>query len=290
MLIWTTGGTPVAERYQQGPGAGPLPGLSLTRELEDQFLAHLRQSGYHEETVASYQRSLERLRRALPEGRRLDEEALSAWRDRLLARGYAPSTVNVSLAAANSLLQFAGRRDLQQPAVQREGHAQPDLTRREYLRLLQTARALDKRRTYLLVKLFALMDLPLNALAQVTAEAVQAGWVPVPDGRLRIPPLLQEELLDFLADSGPISGPVFRSRTGQVLSRGSVNSMIQALARDARVPAEKCNPRCLRKLYQETQADIRGGIERLVQETYDRLLETEQLAVAWREPSGLSIL
>lgn len=58
----------------------------------------------------------------------------------------------------------------------------PELTRNEYLRLLQTAKLLGKRQTYLLVLLFGTMDLPLHALSCVTVEAVREGWVFVPRG------------------------------------------------------------------------------------------------------------
>lgn len=53
--------------------------------------------------------------------------------------------------------------------------AQPELTRKERLRLLTTARALVKERVYLLVKVFGNTDLPAHELEKLTAEAVQAG-------------------------------------------------------------------------------------------------------------------
>ena len=46
---------------------------------------------------------------------------------------------------------------------------------------------------------------------------------------------------------------------------------------------EKCNPRCLRKLYLVTQAEIDRGVRLLAEQAYDRLLDTEQLAVGWDE-------
>ena len=58
---------------------------------------------------------------------------------------------------------------------------------------------------------------------------------------------------------------------------------IQSLSGAARVAPEKCNPRCLRKLYLVTQAEIDRGVRLLAEQAYDRLLDTEQLAVGWDE-------
>lgn len=56
-----------------------------------------------------------------------------------------------------------------------EPAVQPELTRAEYLRLLQAARALEKERAYLLVKVFALLGIRVGELPQVTVEQVKAG-------------------------------------------------------------------------------------------------------------------
>ena len=64
---------------------------------------------------------------------------------------------------------------------------------------------------------------------------------------------------------------------------------IQSLSGAARVAPEKCNPRCLRKLYLVTQAEIDRGVRLLAEQAYDRLLDTEQLAAGWAEGTGHSI-
>lgn len=49
--------------------------------------------------------------------------------------------------------------------------SQPELSRAEYLHLLRTAKALDKEKAYLLVKLF------VQELPEMTAEAVREGKI-----------------------------------------------------------------------------------------------------------------
>ena len=76
---------------------------------------------------------------------------------------------------------------------------------------------------------------------------------------------------------------MFCTRYGKLMDRGNINVRIQSLARDARVPAEKCNPRCLRKLCTATQESIRANLELLAEQTYDRLLEKESLTAGWSD-------
>lgn len=101
-----------------------------------------------------------------------------------------------------------------------------------------------------------------------------------------VPATLREELGNYIQCTGILSGPIFVTRSGRQLNRTAVTAAIQGLAHDARVLPEKCNPRCLRKLYQSTMAGIEASVRLLVEQTHDRLLEQEQLTVGWeaREP------
>lgn len=278
-----------AEKIQERSGLSEntersrRPGLRLTDELELRFLENLREQGRAKNTISIYRRNLSKLRKSLPEDSNLDPAFLSGWQAELLEQGYSPSTVNGCTATVNSLLEFAGRRDLQAGQLPiNEGIPLPELTRNEYLRLLQTAKLLGKRQTYLLVLLFGTVDLPLHALSSVTVEAVREGWVYVPR-RLRVPPCLRAELLAYAEERGIGSGPVFCTRYGKLMDRGNINTRIQALSHDARVAPEKCNPRCLRKLCVATQESIRANLELLAEQMYDRLLENEALIVEWNE-------
>lgn len=285
---WEVIDTP-AEKIQEWSGLSEnaehlnRPGLRLTDELELRFLENLREHGRTKNTISVYRRNLSKLRKSLPEGSNLDPAFLSNWQAELLKQGYSPGTVNSCTATVNSLLEFAGRRDLQAGQLPiNEETPLPELTRNEYLRLLQTAKLLGKRQTYLLVLLFGTMDLPLRALSCVTVEAVREGWVFVPR-RLRIPSCLRAELLTYAEEQGIGSGPVFCTRYGKLMDRWNINTRIQSLSRDARVAPEKCNPRCLRKLCIATQENIRANLELLAEQTYDRLLENEALTVGWNE-------
>ena len=75
---------------------------------------------------------------ALPGGR-IGRGTLRQWREQLLDQGYSPSTVNTSVSAANSFLEWLGCREFQLTGRLSCGRdAQLELTRSEYLRLLST--------------------------------------------------------------------------------------------------------------------------------------------------------
>ena len=107
-----------AEKIQERSGLSEnterdhRPGLCLTDELELRFLENLREHGRTKDTISVYRRNLSKLRKSLPEGSNLDHAFLSNWQAELLEQGYSPGTVNSCTATVNSLLEFAGRRDL----------------------------------------------------------------------------------------------------------------------------------------------------------------------------------
>ena len=263
----------------------------LRWEQADDYLEHLQKRGRTPETIRTYRRNLLLLFETLPKSGRLDHRALARWRDAMLEQGYTPRTVNVRLASANGFLEYLGLRDYQLPLRLKpsEDDIQPELTRNEYLRLLSTARALGKERTYFLVKVFAVLGLSVHDLPNLTVKAVEAGTLMATANRshqiIRIPNSLQAELRDYLQREGIQSGPVFRTRNGKTVNRTAVTGCIQQLARDARVAPEKCNPRCLRKLCQSTRESVQQNISLLVEQALDRLLEQEQITVGW-EVSG----
>lgn len=228
-------------------------GITVTREQIGSYLSSLGERGRNPSTVSSYRKKLELLYAALPGGR-IGRGTLRQWREQLLDQGYSPSTVNTSVSAANSFLEWLGCREFQ-------------LT----------------ERVYLLIKLFTSTGLPVHELEQVTVEAAGEGVLLLPGEAMpqRLPDCLRRELLDYARRQGISSGPIFVTRTGRPCGRAGVSVSIRRLCRDAQVPPEKGNPRCLRKLYYTTRAEIEATVAQLVEQTHERLLEAEQAAVGW---------
>lgn len=264
----------------------PESGIILTPERIEGFLEHQKSKSTTEDTVKRYRHALELLYDELPTDKEVRRDTLAQWRESLLERGYAPRTVNVSISAANSLLRYLGRREFQlMERLEPEQEIRPELTRTEYLRLLSTARALGKRQLYLIIKLFAGTGIAVQDLPKVTVEAVSTGSILLTQGggrqALHIPDCLREELLDFAKQNGRFTGPLFVTGSGTPLGRTNVSSGIRKLCGEAQVAEEKGNPRCLRRLYQETRSGIETNISLLAEQAHDRLMETEQLSIGW---------
>jgi len=264
--------------------------LTVTWEEVCRYLDSLAARGRRRETIQVYRPKLEAFYHFLPEDKRVAADTLELWRAALLREGYSPGTANTHVSAANGMLAYLGRRDLQLIGqLDTEEEIQPELSRTEYLRLLATARNLGRERTYLMVKVFALTGIRVSELNRVTVRAVEEGRVLTAcDGRAQyvlIPACLQKELAVYLRRVGITAGPVFVTRSGRPMRRTQVSGEIRTLCRDARVDGDKSNPRCLRRLYQVTQERIRDSVQILAEQAHERMLEEEQLTVGWEQGS-----
>lgn len=264
--------------------------LTVTWEEVCRYLDSLAARGRRRETIQVYRPKLEAFYHFLPEDKRVAADTLELWRAALLREGYSPGTANTHVSAANGLLAYLGRRDLQLIGqLDTEEEIQPELSRTEYLRLLATARNLGRERTYLMVKVFALTGIRVSELNRVMVRAVEEGRVLTAcDGRAQyvlIPACLRKELTVYLRRVGITAGPVFVTRNGRPMRRTQVSGEIRTLCRDARVDGDKSNPRCLRRLYQVTQERIRDSVQILAEQAHERMLEDEQLTVGWEQGS-----
>ena len=261
-------------------------GYRMTWEDAELFLAELERKGLTRGTMGRYRTTMKRLYQVLPEDKTIRAGTLSAWREELLESGYSQSGVNGIIAVCDSFLNFVGHREYQLgDRLAPDGAPQPELARREYLRLLQTAKILEKERVYLLVKVFATMGLFVQELPEVTVENVRMERFPVEHQgvrrMVRVPECLREELLDYAKRQGIASGPIFAGREGKPLHRSRVSALISQLSKDANIPMEKGNPRCLQKLYRNTLAAAEANMSLLVEQAMDRQLEQEQLTAGW---------
>ena len=263
-------------------------GVILTRGILDDYVEQLRKQGRREDSVRNSETIFQQFFDILPQSKVITRETLLQWRKSLLEEGYAVRTANSKVSLINSLLESMDCREYQVSGqLETEEYLAPELTRQEYIRMLQTARTLGDQRSYLLTKLFATTGLAVLDLPKVTVEAARVGNLRIESGKkqelLRFPACLQEDLLYYANLNGRNGGSIFTKKNGEPLARTQVSLYIQQLAVDARVPAEKGNIRCLRQLYKNAISSIEANFELLVQQAYARQLELEQLSVGWEE-------
>lgn len=262
------------------------PGLVMTQEDIERFIEVWQEKGCMPATLERYRHSLNRLYDALPADKRIHRGTLAGWQEKLTQSGLAPNTVNLIMSVCNSWLDFMDGRQYQHlEQVEAEEKLQPELTRSEYLKLLEVAKVKNKERVYLLIKLFATTGIHVQELPKVTVEAVKNGkLVTTASGikqTVRLPQCLQQELLSYAKRKGIEEGTIFITRRGTPIIRTNITTSILQLSEFVQVPKDKINPRCLRKLYQTTRANVEANIAMLVEQAMERQLEEEQLSVGW---------
>ncbi len=264
-----------------------IQGYRMTWEDAERYLAKLEARGLASGTMGRYQTAMKQLYQVLPEDKMIRPDTLRAWREELLKNGYSRSGVNGIFSVCDSFLAFVEHRELQLgDRLPPDDTPQPELTRSEYQRLLQTAKILNNERDYLLVKVFATTGILVQELTEITVENVRTERFPVARQGMRrmvrVPACLREELLDYAGSQGITSGPIFVGREGKPLHRSRVSALIAQLSSEAHIPEAKGNPRCLQKLYRNALSAAEVNASLLVEQIMDRQLEQEQLSTGWK--------
>lgn len=270
--------------------------IHLSYELIDSFLEELDRTNHSPGSIKAYRSALRALYDSLPGEKLLEPNTAQNWKEYLESQNYAPRTIRSRLSMFNSFLHYIGRREWQfaQPSVQLpvapEDDIQPELTRPEYLSMLNAARLLEQHRTYLLIKTLGGTGMRIQELPQFTVESVRAGTAPLwyrgTKRMLHIPGSLQQELLDYTAAEGLDSGSVFVTKEGIPLNRAVVWRSINSISEQANIAPKKANPRCLRKMYLTTLHDLPVGLASMQEQVYDSMLEREQSSIGWLAPIG----
>lgn len=258
----------------------------LTEEQVSDYLTSLREKGLLEDTISLYERNLKRFFAFLGNNRSIDKNTVKAFRDYLITQKK-PQTVNTHLSAVNGFLEYLGLRQFQfSKFVKVEPKSVVELTREEYLKLLLAARQIKDQRVYLLIKLFALTGLRVSLVKHVTVEAVKQQCIICgndENDRYEMPAELCEEFKDYIQKEAILSGPVFRNKDGKPLARASINRLILNVASRTDIEAEKCNPKCLGKLFFRTKKEIENEVKKIAQQMQGQLIMQEQLVIGWKK-------
>lgn len=260
----------------------------LARSDIDLYLQDVASRGCKQGTLENYRRSLLNFFDWLPEGKRVSREKVYEYQEYLIGK-YTSRTVNMKMTAINGILGFLDLREYQSTvkASVDDTAIQPELSRNEYLRMLSAAKAIGDERLYLIIKLFGTTGIAVQEFDKVTVEAVRSGTIVTFPNRnrlaLRIPACVQSELLEYAKEKGVKSDPIFLTREGRPLGRTTLSNMVPHIARYAKVEENKCTPRCLQKLYAETWDTIKSNVNVMLQMTYDKLLEQEQVIYGWQD-------
>lgn len=150
----------------------------ITADLISAYGCYLKQEERTPATLEKYLRDVRAFARWL-DGEAVTKEAVTGWKERLLAERRTPSTVNAALSALNGLFRFLGWEGCRARfvKVQRRLFRDParELTRPDYERLITTARELGKERLALVMETICATGVRVSELRYLTVEAVQRG-------------------------------------------------------------------------------------------------------------------
>ena len=237
----------------EGTGKG-----ALTQEKIMGYECYLQENEKSAGTIIKYLHDVRALLSWLEEkGKGTSKENVLLWRTYLQEQSLTPRTINAKLSAVNSFFRYIGWEDCRVRflKVQRRlfRNSEKDLTRAEYERLLKTAQEQGRERLCLLMETICATGIRVSELRFITLEAVQAGQVEITSkGKVRtilLPGKLCRKLKKYARTQKIESGAIFRTRTGQPISRRQVWSEMKCLCKAAGVDASKVFPHNLRHLF-----------------------------------------
>ena len=231
----------------------------LTPEQIAAFARHLKTEERAGGTIEKYLRDV-RAFAAWLDGRPVTKETAAAWKEHLVAEHYAPVTVNSMLAAVNALFRFLGWEDCRVKflKVQRRlfRAQERELSRVEYDRLLETARALGRERLALLMETICAAGIRVSEVKYITVEAARQGRAEISlKGKIRtilLPGKLCRKLAKYAQKQKIASGEIFLTGSGKSLSRKQIWAEMKRLCQSAGVAPTKVFPHNLRHLFART--------------------------------------
>ena len=238
-------------------------------ERVKQYIKYLEQEEKSEVTRRQYKRDILHFL-SFAKGQELTRELALRYKEELQSKHRAGS-VNVKLAALNGFFSYLGREDLRvkrlriqkRPFLPRE----KELSKAEYLRLLEAARQKKNEKLRLLLETICGTGIRVSELKYITVEAVEQGEAAIRlKGKIRIILItgkLKKVLKQYLRKWGISSGPVFVTKNGNPLDRSNIWKMMKALCKDAGVARQKVFPHNLRHLFARCFYKIDKDIARL---------------------------
>lgn len=261
--------------------------MTLTPQLIEDYLRRLAEDERGAATIDKYRRDLLRFYEFLPPDKAVDKAVVLSWKEQLVARKYASSSVNVMLASVNGLLTFAGRPEWRAKFLKRQRAAfcdeRRELRRAEYEKLVATARREKKTRLTLMMETICSTGIRVSELAFVTVEAVRAGRAELmlkgKCRRILFPAALVRKLSRYAAERRIARGPIFTDKTGSPVSRHRVWYEMKKLGARAGVAASKVFPHNLHHLFARTYYALERDLSKLADLLGHSSVETTRLYI-----------
>ena len=188
--------------------------------------------------------------------RAIDKQLLLEYKAYLGER-YAVASANSMLAALNAYLRFCGMSELcvKRFTVQRQIFCseERELTRAEYVRLIEAAGKSKNERLSLIIQTICGTGIRVGELQYITVQAVHRGEATVfckgKKRRILLVAALRKKLARYAKAQKIQEGSIFITRGGKPISRHHVWRQMKSLCKQAGVLPSKVFPHNLRHLF-----------------------------------------
>lgn len=250
----------------------------------ENYVRHLINEEKSGLTIQKYLRDIQNFLK-FSEKQPITKELTIAYKQDLIARNYAVSSVNSMLAALNGFLDFLGWHDCKIKVVrtQRKIYCAEDkeLTKTEYLRLLAASK--NQPQLNLIIQTICATGIRISELQFFTLEAIKRGEVRVRcKNKTRIifvPGSLRTRLMNFAKQHNVTTGAVFVTRSGKPLDRSNIWTQMKNLCQKAQVNPKKVFPHNLRKLFARTFYSMEKDIAKLADILGHGSIETTRIYI-----------
>lgn len=257
---------------------------TLSSEEIHMFGEHLRHEERSSGTIEKYLRDVHAFVIWLG-GDEVTKETVIKWRDSLLDRGYAPVTVNSMLAAVNSIFHYLDWKECCVKALKIQRRVFRDqnreLTRGEYVQLINTAHRIGNLRLELLMETICATGIRVSEVQYITVEAAHQRRAEISlKGKIRtilIPGKLAKKLLKYAQKQKITFGEIFLTKSGKSLSRRQIWAEMKGICQKAGVEETKVFPHNLRHLFARTFYQVCRDIAKLADVLGHSSIETTRI-------------
>ncbi len=247
-----------------------IKGRILTEKVMEDFLEYLKNEEKSKNTIEKYLRDV-RAFAVYQNGMEVTKETVIDYKSKLISKTYAVRSINSMLASLNSLFSFLDWGDCKVKSIklQRQIYCpeEKELTKAEYMRLVNTAKKKGNKRLNLVLQTICGTGIRVSELQYITVEAVKSGEAVVSlKGKTRLVFIikkLKKKLLCYAAEQKITSGAIFITRNGNVMSRTNIWREMKNLCEQAGVSSQKVFPHNFRHLFARTFYSIEKDIAKL---------------------------
>ena len=256
---------------------------TITDSLVENFTLYLRNEERSAATLDKYIRDIKVFKLWCGD-RKIEKGLVLEYKQQLIEK-YAPASVNSIISSLNSFFDFNNWYELKMKSlkIQRQIFAQPqkELSKAEYMRLLQAAKNKNNKRICLIMQKICSTGIRISELKFITSEAVKKRQVTINcKGKMRIvilPKQLCKMLEAYLKEEKIVSGSIFVTRRKKPIDRSNIWREMKELCERAGVDKNKVFPHNLRHLFARTYYSLQKDIVRLADILGHSSVETTRL-------------